>query len=287
MAMFVSNRDPLTNPRQVFEGECLARYGGFSHQGFREAVVDLLLEATFAAHILPEAALRVLGADFLESLTAQVGVVACGMDQGTGALLARASGSEVHDAQVSPQDSPGHGAVQGSAALGDVQLGEARAPDQISPANLPHRVDQQLLLTRTAQQAADDTSIPGVEGDAIQAHAASGACVVADAPTRPAVRARLAALRLDGFARFKGLRSRAHGQLSAQPVGQSRLPMHTMVGRIAVGDPRIPAHPRDPGRRFVEGALRRGQNRVMAVNVQLATDGTSERFVHEKMRARR
>ena len=60
VAMFVANRYPLSNPAEVFEGECLARYEGFLHQGLANTVIHVLLEAMLPARVLPEAALGVL-----------------------------------------------------------------------------------------------------------------------------------------------------------------------------------------------------------------------------------
>ena len=40
VALFVPNRDPLANPAQVFESECLARDDGFLHQGFADTVIQ-------------------------------------------------------------------------------------------------------------------------------------------------------------------------------------------------------------------------------------------------------
>jgi hypothetical protein len=53
-----------------------------------------------------------------------------------------------------------------------------------------------------------------------------------------------------------------------------------MVGSVGVADPLIPADLCNPGRRRVEGALRRSQCYFMAVYVQLAADGAGEDFVH-------
>src|SRR5262249_44997759 len=44
-----SNRCPLSNPRQVFEGECLARDDGFLDQSLADAVVGVFLEPSFLA----------------------------------------------------------------------------------------------------------------------------------------------------------------------------------------------------------------------------------------------
>ncbi|HEX2347709.1 MAG TPA: hypothetical protein VHI51_04660, partial [Ktedonobacterales bacterium] len=66
-----------------------------------------------------------------------------------------------------------------------------------------------------------------------------------------------------------------------QPEPLTSLAIDPMVSRVRVRDALIPAHLRNPGRGSVEGALRRGQNRVMAFNVKLDADGTSECFAHK------
>jgi hypothetical protein len=58
------------------------------------------------------------------------------------------------------------------------------------------------------------------------------------------------------------------------------LAIDAVMRRVGVGDALVPAHPRNPGRRFIEGVLRRGECRVMALNVQLAADGAGECFAH-------
>src|SRR5690348_14334114 len=70
VALFVPNRYPLPDPRQVFESQCLARYDGFSHYGLANTVIDVLLEAALPSRILLETAFRVLGVDLLQSLAA-------------------------------------------------------------------------------------------------------------------------------------------------------------------------------------------------------------------------
>src|SRR5260221_13572258 len=60
IAMLVSNRCPLSNPTQVFEGECLARYGGFRNPGVRGNGIQLPVEAAFPVRILSQAALCIL-----------------------------------------------------------------------------------------------------------------------------------------------------------------------------------------------------------------------------------
>src|SRR6185437_3519143 len=50
---FVANRYPLSNPTQVFQSQCLARYDGFSHYGFADTVIHVLLEAALPSRVLP------------------------------------------------------------------------------------------------------------------------------------------------------------------------------------------------------------------------------------------
>jgi hypothetical protein len=64
---------------------------------------------------------------------------------------------------------------------------------------------------------------------------------------------------------------------------RSRLTVHPMMSRVGVGDAFIPTHPRNPGCRRVEGALCRGQRRVMAINIQLTADSASECFAPTKL----
>jgi hypothetical protein len=42
IAMFVSNRCSRLNPTEVFERDCLARYGGFMHELLADTVVRVL-----------------------------------------------------------------------------------------------------------------------------------------------------------------------------------------------------------------------------------------------------
>src|SRR5690348_5618907 len=63
VAMFVPNRDPLTNPRKVFKSDCLARDDGFFHQGLRDTVIHIRLEAAFSTRVLAQAAFGVLRVD--------------------------------------------------------------------------------------------------------------------------------------------------------------------------------------------------------------------------------
>src|SRR5262249_8418526 len=147
VAMFVANCCPLPNPAQVFEGECLARYEGFVHQGLRDSVVHVLLEAAFTARVLAQAALRVLGVDLLQPLAACVVALACLLHLPAAEGFPLAIGGETRAAKINAQRPPIRlSFVWRFVALGDVQIVDTSAPDQIGSADSPRRVYQQRLL---------------------------------------------------------------------------------------------------------------------------------------------
>ncbi|HEV8190259.1 MAG TPA: hypothetical protein VGP82_02065 [Ktedonobacterales bacterium] len=76
---------------------------------------------------------------------------------------------------------------QGCAALGDMQVVDARSPHEVCATDLPGWVNQHLVLARAKQQVADDAALQGVERDPIQAHQPIGARIV----RHPAARAEL------------------------------------------------------------------------------------------------
>ena len=62
VAMFAPNRCSLSDPRQVFESDCLARYDGFLDQLLADTVIRVFLEARLTAAHLAQTTLGVLGA---------------------------------------------------------------------------------------------------------------------------------------------------------------------------------------------------------------------------------
>jgi hypothetical protein len=283
VAMCALNRCSLSDTAQVFEGDCLAQYSGFLDELLADAVVGIALEAGLT---LPHASyppLGVAGADLLEPLAAQVVAGADDVNESASEVFALTIRGEIGDAQIDPQCA----AVWlyfawHFAALGDVQVVRAVAPDEISPTDFPGRVDQHLMLARAEQQPTDDTALQSIERHPIQAHQAVGTRVVADAATRPeggaGLRIGLAFLGFDRLDGFNGFGPGADRQLSAQAEPFASLTIDAVMR--GVGDAFIPAHPRNPCCGGIEGALCRGECRVMAVNVQLATDCASECFAH-------
>jgi hypothetical protein len=55
-----------------------------------------------------------------------------------------------------------------------------------------------------------------------------------------------------------------------------------VVRHVGISNALRPTHLRNPGRRRVEGALGRGQDGFLAVDVQFDADGTGEWLVHEQ-----
>jgi hypothetical protein len=136
--MFASNRCSLSNPTEVFNRDCLARYGSFLDQLLADAVVGVFLETCFALSHAANAALGVACAALLQPLAAQVIAFTDEVDNLAGEMFSFAVGREVNDAQVNPQRSALWLSLIGSsAALRDVQVVRPGSPDQVSPANFP------------------------------------------------------------------------------------------------------------------------------------------------------
>ena len=68
VAILTPNRCPLSNPREVFERECLARYDGFVDQGSTDLLVDIFLKTLLASRKLLEATLCRTGPHPLQRL---------------------------------------------------------------------------------------------------------------------------------------------------------------------------------------------------------------------------
>src|SRR5581483_1192365 len=103
VAMFAANRCSLSDPTQVFESECLARYDGFLDELLADAVVGVALETGLTTAVAYQAPLGVLGSALLEALTPQVIAVADVVNHGPGEVLAFAISRKIHDAQVNAQ----------------------------------------------------------------------------------------------------------------------------------------------------------------------------------------
>jgi hypothetical protein len=257
IAMFVANRYPLSDSTQVLKSDCLARYGGFLHQGLRDTVIHIYLKATLPACILAQTALRIPRIDLLQALAASMVAGACLFDGSAAKRFAIAIGRQIHDAQVYAERAAiRFGFWRRFATLRHVQIVDTTSPDEIGPTNLPHWVNQHLMLTGAKQQTTDDTAFQRIERYPVEAHQAIGTCIVADATTRTEAWAGVTALGIHRFESFHGLRSGTDRQLCAQAIVQARFTIDPMVGGVGVGDALIPAYLRNPGCGLIEGALR-------------------------------
>jgi hypothetical protein len=239
----------------------------------------------FSPRVLAKTPFGILCAHLLQPLAAGMVASASVLDLSTAEGLALTICSQIDAAQINAQCPVvwfgWFRLWRRLTALSDMQVVDATPPNQIGPANFPRRVYQHSVLTRSNYQTADNAAIQGVERHPVKAHQAIGACVVAHTATWAKLWTRLAML---SFHRFDGcncFRSGTDRQLRAQPKVQAGFAVHSVVGCVSIGDPLIPAHPRNPGSRFIEGALRRSQNHVVAANVQLDTGCSDECFVHK------
>ncbi|HEX8983075.1 MAG TPA: hypothetical protein VF792_09920 [Ktedonobacterales bacterium] len=283
IAMFVSNRCTLSYSGQIFESDCLARYGGFLHQGLADAMVGICLEAAFLACVLAKASLGILGIDLLQSLAAHVVARANSVNHGTAEGLPVTVGSEVDNAQVYPQRSIiVLGFVLDFPALSHMQVIDATPPYQISAAHRLQRVYQHVMLASAQQQTTHYTPIQCIERYPVKTHQAIGTRVIAHTAPWPKLRTGFPFLGLDRFDGLDRFRPSANRQLRAQTKPLTGLTVNAVMGSVGVGNVLSPAHLRSPGRCFIKGALSRSQNCLMAINVQFDADRAGECFIHKK-----
>jgi hypothetical protein len=217
----------------------------------------------------------------LQPLVAQVTTLANEAHDLACEALALAVGGQIHDPQIHAQRAAVRfGLVWRFPVLRHMEVVDTLTPDQIGPANVPHRINQQGMLTRAKEQASDDASRQSVERHPIKTHQPLGAPVVADTAMGPEAEAGVALRGLHRLDRLDGFGSGAHGQLRARAKSFARFTIHPVMRRVRIGDTLIPAHVGNPIRRHLEDALSRSQDRVMAVNIQLAVDGARECFAH-------
>src|SRR2546425_12848238 len=93
----------------------------------------------------------------------------------------------------------------------------ATAPNRVSTANLPKRINQHSMLAFPKDHATGDTSLQGIEGNTVKTHKAIGTSIIADRAMRPKLWTGLAFLALGGFDRLNGLCTSTYCQLSTQP----------------------------------------------------------------------
>src|SRR5262245_52581887 len=104
IAIGPTNRCPVSNPREVFEGECLAGHEGFLDQGLANAMVHVLPEAMLPRCVLVQAALRVLRTHLLEPTTADVIASADLPDSCAAKGLALTVGRQIDNPEINTHD---------------------------------------------------------------------------------------------------------------------------------------------------------------------------------------
>ena len=212
------------------------------------------------------------------------------MDFGPSEGLTRAIRCHVHHAQINPDGIHGLGHRWSTFALGEMQVVGALSPHQVSTAESPRGVNQQVMLPFPQDQAAGHTPLHGIEREAIQTQQAVGTCVITDTSTR--TKLRTGERFLMGFAllllgsccldSFNGFRTRTAGQLRPQPKAGTSLTIDAVMSGVSVRDALIPTHGSDPGCRGIETLLCLVQHGIVTVYVKLDTDGSSECFVHKR-----
>ncbi|SRR5579875_577639 len=279
-SLLMTNRNPFSYARQVFESECLARVFGFAYHCLADTVIHIPLKTRLFARVLSEAAFGVLRSHLLQRLPPLQIAGTYLRDLRAAEGLAVTIRGQRYYAQVYAQCAFGVTGFAAFSALGDMQEVDTTPPHQISATDLPGGVNEHAVLAFSQYQAADNTACQRVQRDPIQAHEAVGTRIIADTAARAKLGTRLTLLGLHRLDRLNGFRPGAHCQLGAQAKAGTGLAVHPMVGRVRVGDMLFPTDRRDPGRRRVTGALGCGQDGFMAVYVKPDADGTSEGCVH-------
>jgi hypothetical protein len=280
VAVFVTNRDTLSNTSQVFKSECLARYYGLFHQEGTDAMIRILLKAFFTPTHLFETTFGGARPDLLQGLTTLlVAPTHLAYLRSAKCLAERVSG-QVDDAQIHTERLGALSARRSILALGNIEVVGATPPQQIRSTNDPFRISQHAVLARAHDQAAHDASGHRVEGDAVKTHKAVGACIVAKRAMWAEVWTGLAVPGSCGFDRLNRLRTCADSQLSTQTKARAGLSVDAVMGRVGIGDPLFKAHLGNPRSGCIERSLRLLQRIGIPVYIKLYADRPYESFIH-------
>ena len=254
VTLVVAKTYPVWRPAQGVECAGLAGYDGVLNQ-LRAARVG-------------QASLTGRCVDPLQPLATPVGAATHEGNPSAGEALTFAVRRQIDDTEVHTQRTACWLLLCRSlAALCHAQIVDAAAPDQSGPVTVSRWVYQHPVLTRAQEQAADDAAFPGVEGDPVKTQQLGSVGVVANTPTRTESGAGVAFLRGHCCARFHRHGAGAHCQLRAHAEGNAGPRIHPMMRGVGSGDARIPAHPRHPAGRRVEGAWCRDLRCVRAIKV--------------------
>ncbi len=283
----------LSNPCEVFESKCLARYDDFSYQGFRYLVIHVSLKAFLAPREVFETTFRGAGNDPLQFTTAlKIAHTHC-VDLSTCKGLPFRVGGKVHHVQVNAQRIACLCLFWCVFVLFHVQVGDPTPPYEVSTAILPLWVYQHVMLPFPWQQPTGDTSLDSIERHTIKGKQAESANIVAYCATRSPLWTRdkvigrragflLLACSLD---RFHGLRTSTHSKLSPQSETGTSLTIDTVVCRVGIANTLIPVDTGYPRSRCIEMPLRLSQGGFVPAYIEFNADSSYERLVHKRGKA--
>src|SRR5262249_21176089 len=103
VAMCPTSRCSLADSRQILRSDCLAGHDGVLNEVLADNLVGGALEVGFASPRAGDTALGALGADLLETLSAQMVATANKVNDLAGEALACAVSCQVGDAQIDAQ----------------------------------------------------------------------------------------------------------------------------------------------------------------------------------------
>ena len=273
-SVFAPSREPLSNPRQIFDDNTARGVFGSLDDRFRDNVIDVLAEASFLARDPLELLFRPLRIPFLEPLALQIMLAANLLDRLAGIGVAVAVGRDVRDAEV---DADEVGRRHGG-GVGDVD-GHEQEPFAVRPQNevgLSLGVGERLGLVLPHHDRDDHTSFERQEADPIdplerhhpliEGHRGVGS------EHRPD--------RLVSPVRFARLRDAADGRLSRETEPPAEVGVVKSLQHDLIRDLNVKCFARQPVGGFVEPLDRRLESGgVVAVGQELGL----QRQLHTRM----
>ena len=138
VAVFVTNSDrALSDTRQVFENQCLARLNGFVYQGFAHLVIHLFLKTLLTSRELLQATFRRASTNALQLSAAFVVASTNLVDFCSTEGLTRTIGCQLNHTKIDPKGIIRLSQFRSILALCDIEVVDATSPHQVSTADLP------------------------------------------------------------------------------------------------------------------------------------------------------
>src|SRR5262249_3349830 len=160
VSLLAPNRDlALPNASQLFEGQCLARYGGFLDQGLRYTMVHVAHPAPLAPTHLLETMFCGTGADSFQGSAPGTRPRPLFARHLALELFTCAIGGTVADAKVFSDGIRRVGHILSLARLADMQIVDAVSVHQFRAADTPGGVNQHLMLALAQHESGDDASL--------------------------------------------------------------------------------------------------------------------------------